>query len=339
MPRGLAWPLAALLAALPLAATFADGGPTVPVRVGIHEGYSRVAFNLPSRTDYHVTQQGQHVVVQFAGNVTIGAANAVPRNVLSITGGAGQAEIVVAAGTTVRDWRLGNLVVIDVMDGTTRPRGRRRPLNRSPPNHHRRANRRSTLAQPAASPTPTAAAPPAGAATAGTGRPSQPPSQPKAEATNPQPEPVQAAAPAQPAPPDPAQASIAQPAPAAGAADTAAQTASGVEPGIVVPGGPQFGVAAFRRGNTALIVFDQPRTIDLSRAARRSAVRRRHGADAANGDGDPRCRSTRRWRCRRRAPRTHGASRPYRSSRHCGRSRPMSRTTGSFCRPPSRAPW
>jgi hypothetical protein len=37
MSRGLAWPLAALLTALPLAATFADGGPAVPVRVGIHE--------------------------------------------------------------------------------------------------------------------------------------------------------------------------------------------------------------------------------------------------------------------------------------------------------------
>src|SRR5271165_1318047 len=114
--RCLAGSLAVFLTALPPAAAFADGGPTVPVRVGIHEGYSRVAFNLPSRIDYHVTQQGQHVVVQFAGNVTIGAANAVPRNVLAITGGAGQAEIVVAPGTTVRDWRLGNLVVIDVAD-------------------------------------------------------------------------------------------------------------------------------------------------------------------------------------------------------------------------------
>ena len=46
----------------------------------------------------------------------IGAANGVPRNVLNVTGGAGQAEIVVAPGTVVRDWRLGNVVVIDVMD-------------------------------------------------------------------------------------------------------------------------------------------------------------------------------------------------------------------------------
>ena len=101
---------------LPLASAFADSLPPVPVRIGNHEGYSRVVFNLPSRTDYHVTQEGQHVVVQFAGDVMIGAANGVPRNVLTVTSGAGQAEIVVAPGTIVRDWRLGNVVVIDFAD-------------------------------------------------------------------------------------------------------------------------------------------------------------------------------------------------------------------------------
>ena len=114
--RTATWPLAALLGALPLASAFADSLPPVPVRVGNHEGYSRLVFNLPSRTDYHVTQEGQHVVVQFAGDVMIGAANGVPRNVLTVTSGAGRAEIVVAPGTIVRDWRLGNVVVIDFMD-------------------------------------------------------------------------------------------------------------------------------------------------------------------------------------------------------------------------------
>jgi hypothetical protein len=114
-----------LLGCLPLASAFADSLPPVPVRVGNHEGYSRVVFNLPSRTDYHVTQEGQHVVVQFAGDVMIGAANGVPRNVLTVTGGAGRAEIVVAPGIIVRDWRLGNVVVM--ISWTT---GSRRPINR-----------------------------------------------------------------------------------------------------------------------------------------------------------------------------------------------------------------
>ena len=52
-------------------------------------------------------------------------------------------------------------------------------------------------------------------------------------------------------------------------------------------GSAQLGVAAFRRGNAALIVFDQPLSIDTVAAARRSDVRRRIRADAANRDRDP----------------------------------------------------
>jgi hypothetical protein len=255
--RCLAGSLAVFLTALPPAAAFADGGPTVAVRVGIHEGYSRVAFNLPSRIDYHVAQQGQHVVVQFAGNVTIGAANAVPRNVLAITGGAGQAEIVVAPGTTVRDWRLGNLVVIDVAD--------RDPAGGNPATQPTAAAQPSP-ATPPAPPNPTATSPPA--EPPAPAKPEPPPVQTKAEATNAPPEPATAAASPLPQPqstlPAPTPVTTAQPAPAATAADTATQPAPSAEAGIVVPGDAQLGVAAFRRGNTALIVFDQPRGVDLS---------------------------------------------------------------------------
>ena len=54
-----------LLACLFATAAAADG---VSVRVGNHEGYGRIVFNLPPRTDYHVAQQGQQVVdVLLAG--------------------------------------------------------------------------------------------------------------------------------------------------------------------------------------------------------------------------------------------------------------------------------
>ena len=88
----------------------------MPVRIGSHQGYGRIVFDLPSPIDYRVTQQGQRVLVQFTGDVTIGAARGVPRNVVSISGGAAQAELVVAAGTVLHDWRLDNMVVIDVLD-------------------------------------------------------------------------------------------------------------------------------------------------------------------------------------------------------------------------------
>ncbi|HEY2620633.1 MAG TPA: hypothetical protein VGI78_25055 [Acetobacteraceae bacterium] len=257
--RRLAGSLAAFLTALPLAAACADGGPTVPVRVGIHEGYSRIAFNLPSRIDYHVTQQGQHVVVQFAGNVTIGAANAVPRNVLTITGGAGQADIVVAPGTTVRDWRLGNLVLIDVAD--------RDAAGGAPAAQPTGAAQPSPAKPPAPSPNPAAAASPSAAPPAAA-KPEPVPIQTKAEVTNPPPAPTPAPASPLPqpqiAPPEPPPVATAQPAQAATAADTATQPTTGAETAIVVPGDTQLGVAAFRRGNAAMIVFDQPRNIDLS---------------------------------------------------------------------------
>jgi hypothetical protein len=104
----------ALLILMPVAA-FADSKPDVPVHIGSHEAYGRVVFYLPPGTDYHLMQQGQHVVVQFAGDLTIGASRGVPRNVVSIIGGAHQAELVVAPGTALHDWRLGDLVVIDVL--------------------------------------------------------------------------------------------------------------------------------------------------------------------------------------------------------------------------------
>ena len=101
---------------LPFASVLADSGPPVPVRVGSHDGYGRVVFDLPTRTDYQITQQGQQVVVRFTGDMTIGSAAGVPHNVLGITGGASQAELTVAPGTSLRDWRLGDHVVIDIWD-------------------------------------------------------------------------------------------------------------------------------------------------------------------------------------------------------------------------------
>ena len=89
----------------------------MPVRVGSHQGYGRIVFDLPSPIDYSVTQQGERVLVQFTGDVKIGAAHGVPRNVVGINGGAGQAELgrggrgPVAARLAARQ-----LVVIDVLD-------------------------------------------------------------------------------------------------------------------------------------------------------------------------------------------------------------------------------
>jgi hypothetical protein len=91
------------------------------VRVGSHDGYGRIAFALPPRTEYQLTQQDQHVVIQFTGGLKIGPANAIPRNVVAINGGSGQATLDIAPGTVLHDWRYGDLLVVDVQDPGTKP--------------------------------------------------------------------------------------------------------------------------------------------------------------------------------------------------------------------------
>ncbi len=112
--------LLVVLLTFPPVVAFADSKQDAPVHIGTHDGYGRVVFYLPPGTDYHLTQQGQRVVVQFAGDLTVGSSRGVPRNVVSITGGAHQAELVVAPGTALHNWRLGDMVVIDVTG--SRPR-------------------------------------------------------------------------------------------------------------------------------------------------------------------------------------------------------------------------
>jgi hypothetical protein len=109
----------ALALLLPVGA-FADSSSVV-VRVGSHDGYGRIAFALPPRTDYQLTQQDQHVVIQFTGDLKIGPANAIPRNVVAIKGGERQATLDLAPGTVMHDWRYGDLLVIDVRDPGTPP--------------------------------------------------------------------------------------------------------------------------------------------------------------------------------------------------------------------------
>ncbi len=257
------WLVAVLAAALPSATVRADGPPSALVRVGTHQGYSRIAFNFSTRTEYSVARQGDRVTVQFADNAIIGAANAIPRNVVSIIGGTGRADIVVAAGTTVRDWRAGNLVVIDIAEPEA-------AADAKPP-----PQRPGVAAAAPTNPSPPALSP----APAVTAPQTPPPGSAAPETTKPQPQPApQAAPPAAPAElatPDPMPASAQvptsepSPSPAAPPGQSAAGAeysgaAAKVETGLVVPASAQVGLAAFRRGNVVLIVLDQPRSIDLS---------------------------------------------------------------------------
>ena len=315
--------LAVVLAALLVGTVRAEDMPQVAVRVGNHPGFGRVVFDLPRQVEYELTQQGQHVTIEFKRDLTIGAAPGAPQNVQNITGGKARAEFDVAPGATVRAWRMGDRVVVDVADGVSgHASSGPRSQTVSPVTSHAATKQTSPPAAatpptaagaPPAASTPVAAAPPpkgraaapSAAATPTKGaaaapRPSDKPASPSAEKPAVAVPPALAAATALPTSPpaavQPAQSSLlgsaptapappvhdsapalaassasgpvaaAQPA-ATGSAAAADYTAVADEPQsseLIVPFVTPLGVAAFRRGNGAVVVFDQPLTLDLS---------------------------------------------------------------------------
>lgn len=267
------WWLGALLGCLLPATTFADTGPDVSVRVGTHDGYGRVVFDMPTHTDYHVTQQDQHVVIQFNGGTTIGTVAKVPRNVVSIAGGKGQAELVIAPRTVVRDWRLGDRIVIDVWDQASAPRpreGSSSVVSSGSPPATQQATGPPGPPPPAPPPVPTVK-PPEQSAPPKAEAPAVPP-KPEATAAKPDTPPASAQAAPQPSPqasPNPAADAPAAPAepqaaPTSPASDTAEEAEQKPDSVLVVPTDNQAGVAAFRRRNSVLIVFDRPLDIDMA---------------------------------------------------------------------------
>ncbi len=251
---------AVALCCAPLLVALADPAVQVPVRVGTHPGFGRVVFDLPARTEYHVVQQGQHVLVQFVGGMTIAAPAGVPRNVLGLSGGIGQAEIVITPGSAVRDWRLGDRVVIDVLDQDVSSSG-------TAPSTPRVAPAKMPTAVPAPPATPSA--PPRAPTAQQTTEPAKPAPGPPAPSP-----PVMPAA-AEPSPPasQPAEAGTDKILPSAVSLPTAPErrevvtdVAMPTSPSVLtVPFDSPVGVAAFRRGSAALVVFDRSLVVDLAR--------------------------------------------------------------------------
>jgi hypothetical protein len=287
-PGTRVWLVAGLLSCLAPVAAHADSGPPVPVRVGSHPGYGRVMFYLPARVDYRLTQQDQRVLVQFTGDVTIGAARSLPHNVLGLTGGAGQVELIVQAGTVVRDWRLGDSLVIDVRDyspaasASSAPAPAPAPQSDAASRPVAGASAAMPAAPPAAVPVPAPSPvstqagpktrPPEALAALHVASPA--PTAPPAAAEKPA-DPIVAGKPAPDAarPAELAAQAVAVSAPplpqspvaaVSPVADAPAPLAPGPDPMLEVAYEATVGVAAFRRGNVALVVFDQQRPIDMA---------------------------------------------------------------------------
>ena len=258
-------PLAALLAA----AAPALAAETAEIRLGSHPGFGRVVFEFAAPTPFSVDRDGVTVTIHFTGAGDIPAAGGSTRNVATVAGGAGSATLTVTAGAKLRTMRLGNRVVVDVLDPADAAKPAARPVAPAKAAGHPPAEPPKQAADQAKPATPPPASP---AAAAHLLQPAAAMPAIVTPAAIAEPAPVvpvvhdagSAAPPAQAAPPP-----AAAPAPAPAETVSLAASHAPLPPGEVgsaalLPFGTKVAGAAFRHGGEAWLVFDERRPLDLA---------------------------------------------------------------------------
>lgn len=126
--------------------------PSPQVRVGDHPGFGRIVFDWSRLVPYRVAQEGDRVRVEFSGMGQIPPAPRLPRNVRETRGGMGEAVLTLVPGAIVKHMRVGNRVVLDVLnpDAASARRATEQP-DTSP---------QTTAARAPAAPPPASIAPP-----------------------------------------------------------------------------------------------------------------------------------------------------------------------------------
>ena len=279
---------------------FAQQAPAVGLRVGSHPTYGRVVMDWPEAVPYRAEEAGNRLVLRFASpaRYDLSGALRLPNNVESISAYDDGILLQARPGTRFRHYRIGNRVVIDVLDGaeagTTAP-----PAGAVSPQAITAAQPSTAAAPPATTaPAPTlagAATPAAPAArpppTAPPPREAAPPTSQAATASAPAPSAADVSRPGSgsnigatpqvaPAstPPTPA---VTPPAPPPAPAQV--QPAPAARPLVVVPPrrttpvallaegraisvdlGAETSAAVFRHGDWVIAVFDRPEALDLS---------------------------------------------------------------------------
>ncbi len=160
---------ALLLLAVPAAA---QDAPRVPLRAGTHADYGRLVFDWPARVGYRVEEAEGRILLRFdaPGAIDLSGLRP-PRNVLGVDQMEDAVAVRPAPGARLRHFRLGNRVVVDLLDAAApppegaAPRGARADAagaaasGEAPPGPDPRPRRGGEPAARAA-----AASPPAGAA-------------------------------------------------------------------------------------------------------------------------------------------------------------------------------
>ena len=210
---------------------------TVTARAGDHPGFGRVVFDLPDGAVATTTREGDRVEVRFSAAAVApgatGGAGLAARNLRASEPVPGGMELTVAHGARIKATRLGNRLVIDLADPAPAPAAAR--------------------GHPAAASGPAPAAAPAAAALAAPS-PAVPVAVERADlpAT-----PASVPPPALAAPPAESPPAAPRPEPGPPLAAPAARAV------LSLPFSMQTGAAAFQRGGSTYVVFDERRPIDL----------------------------------------------------------------------------
>lgn len=246
-------------------------GTAISMRAGDHPGFGRLVFDFARRVPFQVAREGDRLVLRFPTDTAITPPPHMPHNVGMVETAPREARVTLGAAAEPRVYWLGSLLVVDVFD----PDG---AAARASP-----SSAKAPEVKPGRVPGGVASRPAAAHAAAFL---------PIRRAPDTMPRPVVAAAgeqasvppaasaspagtPPTPAAPD-AGASAAQPAPAVPATPTgpsagpvalvATRMQSLPRAGAVlsIPFSEGTSAAAFRRGKTAIVVFDERRPIDLA---------------------------------------------------------------------------
>ena len=100
----------------------ADGVLTTPatvIRVGDHPGFGRVVFDLPPNATYNLVREGDRLLLVFQGAGSVVEPGSLPHNVQAIHAGSETATLELKPGSHPRTSRIGNRLVIDLLDRAT----------------------------------------------------------------------------------------------------------------------------------------------------------------------------------------------------------------------------
>ena len=167
---------------------YAQQTPAVSLRVGTHPTYGRVVMDWPEAPPYRAEESGNRLILRFdtPARFDLSAALRLPRNVESLSAVDGGIALQAPPGTRFRHYRLGNRIVIDVLDGDeatpaaqTTPTAQNSPGSAPAVAAPTRPN--ANPPAPAAAPAPAAPSPPAAA------RPAAPTAATPTQATPPRP--------------------------------------------------------------------------------------------------------------------------------------------------------